>query len=204
MVGPPGIEPGRPAVSGRCRPTWLGACDVVVPGGVEPPASCLSHGRSRPLSYRTKLRLRWKGWPVLPRLLVGGSHACISQHLSPEFRCEGGHRTPDDAGQQPAALPLSYLAITASCTAAGAAGTTGTATGYRPPTSGLRIRRTVHYPMAARKGEESNSHGKPRADGFRNHVSPWTDPSRRAELPQPRRSDSNGRHLPSEGSALFR
>lgn len=75
-------------------------------------------------------------------------------HLStPRPRgCEGGHRTPDDAGQQPAALPLSYLALRL-------------VRAYRHgvPTPDFRIESPAdcHYPMAARKVEESNSHGCP-------------------------------------------
>ena len=42
-----------------------------------------------------------RGWKPHVRLSTPQPRVC----------CEGGHRTPDDAGQQPAALPLSYLAL---------------------------------------------------------------------------------------------
>ena len=103
-----------------------------------------------------------RGWKPRVRLSTPQPRVC----------CEGGHRTPDDAGQQPAALPLSYLA-----------------SAYRHGvlTPGFRSENPAdyRYPMAA-NGVHSTCCAR---------CAGRTDP-------QSRRSDSNGRHLPSEGSAL--
>jgi hypothetical protein len=95
-VGPPGIEPGRPAVSGRCRPNWLGTC-VRGPGWCRTTDLPIFTRALCPPELQDRI-LRWKGWPVPPRLLVGGSHACISQHLSPEMAAREGIEPPTTPG----------------------------------------------------------------------------------------------------------
>ena len=47
---------------------------------------------------RAWVPMRWKGWPVPPRLLVGGSHACVFQHLSPEVAAREGIEPPTAPG----------------------------------------------------------------------------------------------------------
>jgi hypothetical protein len=159
-VGPPGIEPGRPAVSGRCRPGWLGACiwdagggrsdrrpGIVVPGGIEPPTSRVSRGRSDPLSYGTG-----KGDGRVGRYCPGSSWVEATRApvntSTPRWlrgRASNPRRHRVTTGRSTAELPRNE---------------------YRHGvlTPDFRIENPVdyRYPMAARrKVEESNSHGCP-------------------------------------------